>query len=65
MTQILARRISSAVESSSILVPEQQGFRRDRHCKDNVFLLNSLLSDQESNWLVLRLLLLDLTEAYD
>ena len=27
MTRILARRISSAVESSSILGPEQQGFR--------------------------------------
>ena len=45
MTRILARRISSAVESSSILGPEQQGFRQNRRCEDNVFLLNSLLSE--------------------
>ena len=53
MTWILACHISSAVESSCILGLEQQGFRRDRLCEDNVFLLNSLLLNQESKRLVL------------
>ena len=65
MTQILARCISSAVESSNFLGPEQQGFRQERCCKDNVFLLNSMLSDQENKQLVSHLMFLDLKETYD
>ena len=65
MTRILDFCISSAVESSCILGLEQQGFRQDCHCKDNFFLHNSLLLDQESKQLVLHLMFMGFKEAYD
>ena len=65
MTKILAKRISSAVESSRILGPEQQGFRKGRRCEDNIFIVNSLLAGTNNKKVVAHLLFLDLKEAYD
>ena len=65
LTKIMAKRISAAVESSRILGPEQQGFRKGRKCEDNIFILNSLLAKREKKKLVSHLMFLDLKEAYD
>ena len=65
MTKIIAKRISAAVESSQILGPEQQGFRKGRRCEDNIYLINSILTKAEQKKAVTHLLFLDLKEAYD
>ena len=65
LTKILARRVSAAVESSKILGPEQQGFRKGRRCEDNILILNSILERAGDRKLVNHLLFLDLKEAYD
>ena len=65
MTKILASRISAAAESSNILGPEQQGFRKGRCCEDNIFIINSILSKVQEKKLIAHLMFLDLKEAYD
>ena len=65
MTKMLAKRISAAVESSNILGPEQQGFRKGKCCEDNIFIINSLLAKAASKKAVTHLMFLDLKEAYD
>ena len=56
--------MSLSVESCSVLGPEQQSFHKGRHCEDNMFVLNSLLSEAGFKCLVSHLLFLDLKEAY-
>ena len=65
MTEILAKRISSAVESSRIIGPEHQGFHKGRRCKGNFFIVNLLLACTNNKKVVGHLLFLDLKEAYD
>ena len=46
MAKIIAKRISAAAESLQNLGLEQQGFRKGRRCKDNIYLINSILTKE-------------------
>ena len=65
MAKIMARRISAAAESLQNLGLEQQGFRKGRKSKDNIYLINSILTKAEQKKAITHLLFLDLKEAYD
>ena len=65
LTKILAKRVSTAVEKEDIIGPEQSGFRPNRSCSDNIFILNSILEFNKSKKLLSYLLFIDLKEAYD
>ena len=43
LSKMIAQRISEAVEESKLAGDLQNGFRKDRGCSDNIFILNSLL----------------------
>ena len=60
MAKIMARRISAAAESLQNLGLEQQGFRKGRKSKDNIYLINSILTKAEQNKAITHLLFLDL-----
>ena len=65
LIKILAKRVSAAVEKEDIIGPEQSGFRSNRSCSDNIFILNSILEFNKSKKLLSHLLFIDLKEAYD
>ena len=65
LTKILAKRISAALDNEDIVGPEQNGFRANRSCGDNLFILNTVLEFNKSKKLLSHLLFLDLKEAYD
>ena len=65
VTKILAQRISLAVEKDDLMGPEQNGFRANRSCSDNIFILNSILEMNKSKKKLSYLIFVDLKEAYD
>ena len=65
LTKMLARRLSDAVETDDLIGPEQNGFRANRSCSDNLFVLNTILEINRSKKLLTHLLFVDLKEAYD
>ena len=64
-TKIMAKRISKSIEVEDIIGPEQNGFRPNRSCSDNTFILNTLLELNKSRKKLSYLLFVDLKEAYD
>ena len=64
-TKILASRISVSMENSSVISDLQNGFRKNRSCGDNLFILNNLLEINRSRRLKTFLLFIDLKAAYD
>ena len=54
-----------AVEKNYLIGPEQSGFRANRSCSDNTFILNSILEMNKSKRKLSYLLFVDLKEAYD
>ena len=65
LTKILAKRLSAALDKEDIVGPEQNGFRANRSCGDNLFILNTILEFNKSKKLLSHLLFVDLKEAYD
>ena len=64
-TKIMARRVSASIEVEDIIGPEQNGFRPNRSCSDNTFVLNTILELNKSRKKLSYLLFVDLKEAYD
>ena len=46
---LLNRRLLKWLESNGLLADEQNGFRRDRSCKDHIYALNSLIYNRKLN----------------
>ena len=64
-TKIMAKRVSASIEVEDIIGPEQNGFRPNRSCSDNTFILNTILELNKSRKKLSYLLFVDLKEAYD
>ena len=61
----MAKRVSESIEVEDIIRPEQNGFRPNRSCSDNTFILNTILELNKSRKKLSYLLFVDLKEAYD
>ena len=57
----LNNRIQSFLEENSIIVDEQNGFRKDRSCLDHIFTLNSLIQNRQSTFATF----VDFRKAFD
>ena len=64
LTKILAKRLSAALDKEDIVGPEQNGFRANHSCGDNLFILNTILEFNKTKKLLSHLLFVDLKEAY-
>lgn len=60
-SSILNNRLVSYLEDNSLLVDEQNGFRRERSCADHVFTLNSIVQNRKETFVAF----IDLQKAFD
>ena len=65
LTKMLAQRLSTAIDKEDVVGQEQNGFRKNRSCSDNIFILSTILETNKSKKLLSHLLFVDLKEAYD
>ena len=65
LTTMLAQRLSSALDKEDVVGQVQNGFRKNRSCSDNIFILNTILEANKNKKLLSHLLFVDLNEAYD
>ena len=65
LSKLMSQRISAAIEDSGIAGDLQNGFRKDRSCADNLFMLNAMLELNKHYGHSTHMMFVDLQEAYD
>ena len=65
VSKLLVWQLSAALDKEDVVGQEQNGFRSNRSCGDNIFILNTVLEFNKSKKLLSHLLFVVLKEAYD
>lgn len=63
--ELLRRRLEQHVETHNLLPNEQNAFRRNRGCEDNIFIIRSLLNHKKMKKENVYVAFMDISKAYD